>query len=136
MTLTKGNRYNLAILTCTGWINPQGSDLAGYQFEPYFSEDGTYKGADEHGVEPEVESEDSTCEFLTESSEMEECLPTEYREALKREVKILGIIQQYGAVDAEEALKAAKAKWGSEAEFRSEGDDIDGGCQWLVISQA
>jgi hypothetical protein len=51
MTLTKGNKYDLATLDCTGWTEGDGSGHEGYHVSDYFR-DGVYLGADEHGIEP------------------------------------------------------------------------------------
>lgn len=79
----------------------------------------------------------STYTFLSApTDDLADYMPTDYRGAVKADCKVLGIVQQEGEVDFAEALKAAKRKWGSFAEIRGEGDDMeDGGCQYLVISQ-
>lgn len=52
MTLTKGTKYDVASLTCTGWTDGDGSGHEGYNVSDYFAADGAYRGADEHGIEP------------------------------------------------------------------------------------
>lgn len=51
MKLTKGNKYDVSTLQCIGWTAGDGSSHDGYNFSDYFR-DGTYLGADEHGIEP------------------------------------------------------------------------------------
>lgn len=48
-TLEKGKKYNTDTLVPQGW---NGNDHDGYNCWDYFDADGTYRGADEHGVEP------------------------------------------------------------------------------------
>ena len=48
-TLNKGTRYNLETLVHQGW---NGVETEGYNCWDYFEADGTYRGADQHGVEP------------------------------------------------------------------------------------
>lgn len=52
MKLTKGNTYDLATLTCTGWTEGDGSGSDGYNVSDYFDSAGRYLGPDEHGIEP------------------------------------------------------------------------------------
>mgnify|MGYP005811600879 CR=1 FL=1 len=54
MKLTKGTKYDVAALRCTGWT-PEGAEVNGYNVADYFAADGTYLGADEYGIEPEFE---------------------------------------------------------------------------------
>lgn len=53
-TLTAGQPYDLASLTCAGWTDGDGSGHEGYHVEDYFR-NGVYLGPDEHGIEPTFE---------------------------------------------------------------------------------
>lgn len=52
MKLTKGEQYDISTLTCLGWTDGDGTGHEGYNVADYFGADGTYRGADEHGIEP------------------------------------------------------------------------------------
>lgn len=57
--LTKGLRYDVAALDKrihrVSWLRGDESadEIHGYEWHRYFSDDGTYLGADQHGIEPE-----------------------------------------------------------------------------------
>lgn len=51
-TLETGKRYNVDALQFAGWTAGDGSGAEGYSILDYFADDGTYKGADQHGIEP------------------------------------------------------------------------------------
>lgn len=53
MKLQTGTKYDTNKLACTGWTEGDGSGHYGYNVSDYFATDGTYRGADEHGIEPE-----------------------------------------------------------------------------------
>lgn len=60
MTLETGKKYDRATLTFAGWTAPDPRNCAadvieGYHPDYYFNSDGSYKGPDEYGVEPEYE---------------------------------------------------------------------------------
>jgi hypothetical protein len=52
MKLTKGQKYSVATLSCIGWTTGDGTGTEGYNVADYFRADGSYLGADEHGIEP------------------------------------------------------------------------------------
>ena len=56
ITLSKGTQYDISAMRLVGWTDGDGSGCDGYQITHYFEPDGTYKGADECGIEPIVES--------------------------------------------------------------------------------
>ena len=55
--LIPGKRYNVDDLADrmlrVSWTRGDGSGSEGYHWSSYFSEDGTYLGPDQHGIEPE-----------------------------------------------------------------------------------
>lgn len=53
--LTKGNKYDVSTIVFTGWTDGDGTGHDGYNVSDYFAADGTYRGPDEHGIEPIVE---------------------------------------------------------------------------------
>lgn len=53
VTLPAG-KYNFRQLDFLGWSEGDGTETEGYYFSDYFAPDGTYKGADAHGIEPIV----------------------------------------------------------------------------------
>ena len=57
MKLEKGKKYDIDGLKCTGWT-PLDADDTGYNFVDYFESDGTYRGPDVYGVEPEFKDEE------------------------------------------------------------------------------
>ena len=67
MKLTKGNRYDLATLTITGWTTGDDSGHEGYSISDYFRA-GRYLGADEHGIEPIIPDSDTVVEILAAKS--------------------------------------------------------------------
>lgn len=52
MKLTKGQKYDESVMTWIGWSDGDGSGHDGYNVGDYFEADGTYRGADENGIEP------------------------------------------------------------------------------------
>ena len=56
MTLEAGKKYDVGALKCTGWKGGDGLGHEGYNFFDYFGADGTYKGADDFGIEPVAEN--------------------------------------------------------------------------------
>ena len=61
MTLETGKKYDRSTITFTGWMAPDERNCApdvveGYHPDYYFAADGSYKGPDEHGVEPTWEA--------------------------------------------------------------------------------
>jgi hypothetical protein len=55
MTLKIGTKYDIDALKCTGWKGDEKLGHEGYNFFDYFDVDGTYKGADDFGIEPTAE---------------------------------------------------------------------------------
>ena len=53
-TLTEGEKYDVDAIELVGWENGDADTDNTYSVWDYFEADGTYKGADEHGVEPIV----------------------------------------------------------------------------------
>ena len=54
--LVKDRQYDVTTLRCTGWSDGDGSGHEGYNWLDYFTDDGKYLGADEHGIEPIFEA--------------------------------------------------------------------------------
>jgi len=52
MELVKGQKYDVSTLRVIGWTEGDGSGHEGYSHLDYFESDGTYRGADQHGIEP------------------------------------------------------------------------------------
>lgn len=51
-TLTVGTRYKVESLQFSGWTDGDGSGADGYNILDYFGDDDSYKGPDQHGIEP------------------------------------------------------------------------------------
>jgi hypothetical protein len=52
--LVAGSKYDVDSLELVGWANGDEATDSTYSVYDYFAPDGTYLGADEHGVEPIV----------------------------------------------------------------------------------
>ena len=50
--LVAGVKYETELLYLDGWTDGDGSGTEGYDWHQYFDSDGTYLGADQHGIEP------------------------------------------------------------------------------------
>lgn len=51
MKMTRGTKYDISKLTCTGWTEGDGTGHDGYDWTTYFH-NGVYIGEDENGIEP------------------------------------------------------------------------------------
>lgn len=54
ISLIAGQQYDLDALILIDWTDGDGSGAEGYRLIDYFEADGTYIGADQHGIEPIV----------------------------------------------------------------------------------
>lgn len=52
--LAAGSKYDVDSLELVGWVNGDEATDSTYSMYDYFTSDGTYRGADDHGVEPIV----------------------------------------------------------------------------------
>ena len=50
--LVKGAKYAVESLRVWGWTEGDGSGTEGYRLADFFEADGTYRGPDQHGIEP------------------------------------------------------------------------------------
>ena len=67
MTLKTERKYDADSLKFIGWTKGDGTSTDGYHAYDYFAFDGTYLGADKHGIEPIAEfqyTEDDIREFI------------------------------------------------------------------------